>query len=91
MSGTIVYRLITKTVFTRIEVPQNAKIKQLKQLIEERTQVAPKNQQLFTDQQYKKKISLSDETPVAKIGLREGDAIYLKNDDAKSEFTNTEA
>ena len=58
MSGTIVYRLITKTVFTRIEVPQNAKIKQLKQLIEERTQVAPKNQQLFTDQQYKKKITL---------------------------------
>ena len=90
MSGTIVYRLITKTVFTRIEVPQNAKIKQLKQLIEERTQVAPKNQQLFTDQQYKKKITLSDETPVAKIGLREGDAIYLKNDDAKSEFTDTE-
>ena len=90
MSGTIVYRLITKTVFTRIEVPQNAKIKQLKQLIEERTQVAPKNQQLFTDQQYKKKIALSDDTPVAKIGLKEGDAIYLKNDDAKSEFTDTD-
>ena len=51
MSGTIVYRLITKKVFTRIEVPQNAKIKQLKQLIEERTQVDPKYQQLFTDQQ----------------------------------------
>ena len=55
MSGTIVFRLITKTVFTRIEVPLKATILQLKQIIEERTQVKPKDQQLFTDQQFKKK------------------------------------
>ena len=55
MSGTIVYRLITKTVFTRVQVPIKATIGQLKQLIEERTQVSPKDQQLFTDQAYTKK------------------------------------
>ncbi len=90
MSGTIVYRLITKTVFTRIEVPLKAKISDLKKLIEERTQVKPKDQQLFTDQAFTKKISLPDSSPLAKLGLKEGDAIFLKNSDAKSEFTNTE-
>ena len=55
MSGTIVFRLITKTVFTRIEVPVKATILDLKKIIEERTQVAPKDQQLFTDQAFKKK------------------------------------
>jgi nuclear protein localization family protein 4 len=90
MSGTIVFRLITKTVFTRIEVPLKATILQLKQIIEERTQVKPKDQQLFTDQQFKKKINLSDNSPMAKIGLKEGDVIYLKNSEAKSEFSNTE-
>ena len=88
MSGTIVYRLITKTVFTRVQVPIKATIGQLKQLIEERTQVSPKDQQLFTDQAYTKKINYSDSTPVAKIGLKEGDAIFLKNSEAKSEFSN---
>ena len=88
MSGHIVYRLITKTVFTRVQVPIKATIGQLKQLIEERTQVSPKDQQLFTDQAYTKKINYSDSTPVAKIGLKEGDAIFLKNSEAKSEFSN---
>ena len=90
MSGTIVYRLITKTVFTRIEVPLNAKISDLKKLIEEKTQVNPKSQQLFTDQQFKKKINSPDSSLVKTLGLKEGDAIFLKNEDAKSEFTNTE-
>ena len=55
MSGTLVYRLITKTVFTRIEVPINATIFQLKQLIEEKTKVSPKDQQLYRDQAFTKK------------------------------------
>ena len=70
MSGTIVFRLITKTVFTRIEVPLKATILQLKQIIEERTQVKPKDQQLYTDQQFKKKINLPDNSPMTKIGLK---------------------
>ena len=55
MSGTIVFRLITKTLFTRIEVPLKANIDQLKQLIEERTQVKKADQKIFIDQQFKKK------------------------------------
>ena len=90
MSGTIVYRLITKTVFTRIEVPINATILQLKQLIEEKTKVSPKEQQLYKDQAFTKKISSSDQTQVSSLGLKEGDAIFLKNSDAKSEFSKEE-
>ena len=44
MQGTAVYRLITPKIFTRIEVATNAKLIQLKQIIEERTQVKPKDQ-----------------------------------------------
>ena len=87
MIGTIVYRLITPKIFTRIEVPANAKLSQLKQLIEERTQIIPKNQKLFLDQKYKNKIKSPDNTLVSKLGLKEGDAIYLQNSDAKSEFS----
>ena len=90
MSGTIVFRLITKTVFTRIEVPLKANIDQLKQLIEERTQVKKADQKIFIDQQFKKKINFPDNYPVSKIGLKEGDAIYLQNSDVKSEFSNSE-
>jgi nuclear protein localization family protein 4 len=63
---------------------------QLKSLIEERTQVASKDQQLFKDQAFKNKISYPDNYLVSKIGLKEGDVIYLKNSEAKSEFTNKE-
>ena len=90
MSGKIVFRLITKTVFTRIEVPLKANIDQLKQLIEERTQVKKADQKIFIDQQFKKKINFPDNYPVSKIGLKEGDAIYLQNSDVKSEFSNSE-
>jgi len=90
MSGTIVFRLITKTVFTRIEVPIKGNIDQLKQLIEERTQVKKADQKIFTDQQFKKKINYPDNYPISKLGLKEGDAIYLQNSDAKSEFSNSE-
>ena len=55
MQGTAVYRLITPKIFTRIEVATNAKLIQLKQIIEERTQVKPKDQKLYCDQQFKKK------------------------------------
>ena len=87
MIGTVVYRLITPKIFTRIEVPANAKLSQLKQLIEERTQIIPKNQKLFLDQKYKNRITSPDNTLVSKLGLKEGDAIYLQNSDAKSEFS----
>ena len=90
MSGTIVFRLITKTVFTRIQVPIKAKMLQLKQLIEEKTQIPPKDQQLYADQKFLKKLSFPDDYLINKIGLREGDAIFLKNSDAKSEFSNPE-
>ena len=90
MSGTIVFRLITKTLFTRIEVPLKANIDQLKQLIEERTQVKKADQKIFIDQQFKKRINFPANCPISKIGLKEGDAIYLENSDAKSEFSNNE-
>ena len=90
MSGTIVFRLITKTVFTRIQVPIKAKMLQLKQLIEEKTQIPPKDQQLYADQKFLKKLSFPDDYLINKIGLREGDAIFLKNSDVKSEFSNPE-
>ena len=90
MSGTIVFRLITKTVFTRIEVPIKANIGQLKQLIEEKTQVKKADQKIFTDQQFKKKVDYPDNYPISNLGLKEGDAIYLENSDAKSEFSNSE-
>ena len=67
MIGTVVYRLITPKIFTRIEVPSNAKLSQLKQIIEERTQILPKNQKLFFDQEYKKKITYPDNTLVSKL------------------------
>ena len=90
MSGTIVFRLITKTVFTRIQVPIKAKMLQLTQLIEEKTQIPPKDQQLYADQKFLKKLSFPDDYLINKIGLREGDAIFLKNSDVKSEFSNPE-
>ena len=88
MQGTAVYRLITPKIFTRIEVATNAKLIQLKQIIEERTQVKPKDQKLYLDQQFKRKINLPDSTTISKLGLKQGDAIYLENSDAKSDFSN---
>ena len=55
MIGTIVFRLITPKIFTRIEVAAKSKLIDLKKLIEERTQIPPKDQKLYLDQQYKKK------------------------------------
>ena len=90
MIGTIVYRLITPKIFTRIEVATTAKLIQLKQIIEERTQITPKDQKLYFDQQFRKKINFPDSTPISKLGLKQGDAIYLENSDSKSEFTENE-
>ena len=90
MQGTIVFRLITPKLFTRIEVACKSTFLQLKQLIEERTQIKPKDQKLYFDQKFSKKIYYSDSTLVTKIGLKQGDAIYLQNSDAKSELSNTE-
>ena len=87
MQGTIVFRLITPKIFTRIEVALNSKLLQLKQLIEERTQINPKDQKLYYDQKFLKKISYPDTTLISKLGLKQGDAIYLQNSDAKSEFS----
>ena len=90
MIGTVVYRLITPKIFTRIEVASNAKIIQLKKIIEERTQISPNAQKLYLDKSFTKKITLSDSEPIIKLRLKEGDAIYLQNADAKSEITNNE-
>ena len=88
MIGTTVFRLITPKIFTRIEVATNAKLIQLKQIIEERTQIKPKDQKLYLDQQFKKKINLPDSTLISKLGLKQGDAIYLQNSDAKSDYSD---
>ena len=90
MIGTIVFRLITPKIFTRIEVAAKSKLIDLKKLIEERTQIPPKDQKLYLDQQYKKKITLPDSTVISKLGLKQGDAIYLQNSDAQSEFTSND-
>ena len=87
MIGTVVYRLITPKIFTRIEVATSAKLIQLKQIIEERTQIKPKDQKLYFDQKFIKKINFPDSTLISKLGLKQGDAIYLQNSDAKSEFS----
>ena len=55
MIGTVVYRLITPKIFTRIEVASNAKIIQLKKIIEERTQISPNAQKLYLDKSFTKK------------------------------------
>ena len=60
MIGTIVFRLIIPKIFTRIEVATNAKLIQLKQIIEERTQIKPKDEKLYLDQKFKNKINLPD-------------------------------
>ena len=60
MIGTIVFRLIIPKIFTRIEVATNAKLIQLKQIIEERTQIKQKDEKLYLDQQFKNKINLPD-------------------------------
>ena len=90
MIGTVVYRLITPKIFTRIEVATSAKLIQLKQIIEERTQIKPKDQKLYSDQKFIKKINFPDSTLISKLGLKQGDAIYLQNSDAKSEFSTEE-
>lgn len=90
MSGTIIFRLITPTVFTRIEVPKNGKVSDLKQIISERTNIKPSDQKLFKDQSYRTKITSSDKTPITSLGLREGDAIFLQNVDAKKEFQTSD-
>ena len=59
----IVYRLITPQCFTRIEVPQNGKIIDLKQAIEKISNVPPNQQKLFLDQKKTKKINLTDNKP----------------------------
>ena len=88
MSGTIIFRLITKTVFTRIEVPINATFLEMKKLIKEKTEVDPKVQRIYRDQQFKYELKFNDSYKLKDMKLKEGDAIYLSNSDAKSEFTN---
>ena len=62
MQGTAVYRLITPKIFTRIEVATGAKLIQLKQIIEERTQVKPKDQKLYFDQQFNRNVNRAHNT-----------------------------
>ena len=90
MSGTIIFRLITPSVFTRIEVPKNGKVSDLKKIIFERTNVKPEDQKLFKDQSYRSKITAQDKSSINSLGLREGDVIYLQNSDAKKEYQNEE-
>ena len=56
MIGTVVYRLITPKIFTRIEVATSAKLIQLKQIIEERTQIKPKEKPLENENEIENEI-----------------------------------
>ena len=56
MSTTIIYRLISPVLFTRIEVPQKGTILELKKEIEKITKIPPKDQKLYFDMKHTKKI-----------------------------------
>ncbi|MCQ2819315.1 MAG: hypothetical protein MJ252_18785 [archaeon] len=79
MSTTIVYRIITPAVFSRIEVPSKGTFLDLKLQVEKVTGIKASLQNLFLDQRYTSKITLSDKDPISKLKLREGSPIYLRN------------
>lgn len=87
MTTTDTYRLITSNLFTRVSVKTKGTILDLKNEIEKITKVPVKQQKLFLDHKYTKKINLADNKLVSALGLKIGDAIYLSNSNAQSEYT----
>ena len=83
MSTTIIYRLISPVLFTRVEVPQKGKILDLKNEIEKITKIPAKDQKIYFDMQHKKKITNKDTDFISSLKLKEGEAIYLDNTPSK--------
>ena len=83
MSTTIIYRLISPVLFTRIEVPQKGKILDLKNEIEKITKIPVKEQKIYFDQQHKKKITNKDTDFISSLKLKEGEPIFLDNTPSK--------
>ena len=73
----IVNGLISLECFTRIEVPENGRIGNLKKEIEKISNVPSNQQNLFLDQKMTKKINLSDSKSIKELHLKEGETIFL--------------
>ncbi|MCQ2820532.1 MAG: hypothetical protein MJ252_24980 [archaeon] len=84
MSTTIIYRLISNTVFSRIEVPINGVFKDLKFQIEKITGIKASLQNLYFDQTFLAKINLRDDDSISKLMLREGSPIFLRNSEPET-------
>ena len=84
----IIYRLITPQCFTRVEVPQNGTILNLKKEIEKISNVPPNQQNLFLDHKYTKKITLADSKQIKELKLKEGETIFLQNSSKPQNQTN---
>ena len=83
MNTTIIYRLISPVLFTRIEVPQKGTILELKKEIEKITKIPPKDQKIYFDIKHTKKITNKDNDFIKNLKLKEGEAIYLDNTPSK--------
>ena len=74
----IIYRLITPQCFTRVEVPQNGTILNLKKEIEKISNVPPNQQNLYLDHKYTKKITLADSKQIKDLKLKEEKQFFFK-------------
>ena len=79
MNQTIVFRLITPSLFSRIEVNKTAKLSDIKYEIQRVTKIPIASQKLYYDQRFTRQIRGSDSSSIASIRLSHGDTIYLSN------------
>lgn len=79
MSTTIVYRLITPVVFTRIEVPVKGKISDIKDSIAKKVGIEKQQLKIYFDQKYSKPLNLNEEQPISTLNLPEGSPIFISN------------
>jgi nuclear protein localization family protein 4 len=83
MDSLFVLRLVSPAGFSRIEVPKNGTLHDIKTAISGTVNVHIKEQKIFYDMQNKKPINFPDSTPISKLGLKEGEAIFLSNPNAE--------
>lgn len=79
--STIVLRVISKAGRSRIEIPQTASYSDLKTELSSRLSVDPRSLQIFADEKYTKKIAAPDTANLAQLNLKNGDMIYIANQD----------